>query len=208
MAMLALAACSSPQPAADNAQANAANAAQAVAPDQDKRAIEEAIAAIYRPYRENWDNRTLGAAYERPIYSARTTSLLQSWLNFPRKTEEQKDDINFFLEADYLCGCQDFDPATFNVAKATIQMAGPDKAVADVRLHIGEHARLKISEGAYSEIRFVFVKEEGAWRVDDLFGGELAEGLRAAFTAELAELPKMTDSSVADEKVGNENGLN
>jgi hypothetical protein len=127
--------------------------------------MEAAIDAIYAPYFADTDDleATL-PAWERPIFSKNMTALVASWQ--ATTPENEVDDLS---GADWLCQCQDWDASTFSTEVLESTITG-DTATANVRM--------VVFAGAQHTATFNLVREDGAWKIDDLVAPDFPGGLR------------------------------
>jgi hypothetical protein len=157
-------------PAATLAALLLATAAPAVA---DTASLDAAVTAIYRPYRrENLNS----AAWDRASFSAETARLVARW-----KRVMPKDEIDDLNDGDWFCLCQDWQGMRWSIRARRFESA--DKASATVRIAFGG--------GAPRDARLVFLRERGAWKLDDLFASDFPRGLKQALRETIAEDTKL-----------------
>jgi hypothetical protein len=186
---LALSACGKPAP-------NAAASANAAAPTP-----TNAAAASATPAASSGDAAD-AKAFVEGLYTHYTVDPKTStWAPMDKKDDAQVFDADMVrllaadvkaangevgaIDADYICGCQDWEPfsATITVVSATPAMA---KAAADFRVFKTDQPR---------HLEFDLVKEKGAWRVHDIRENDQTEqppgpSLRQTLLAELKSPPK------------------
>lgn len=127
--------------------------------------MEAAIDSVYAPYFADTDEleATL-PAWERSIFSKDTAALVARWqASLP---ENEVDDLS---GADWLCQCQDWDASTFSTEVLDSTITG-DRATANVRM--------VVFPGAQHTATFNLVREDGAWKIDDLVAPDFPGGLR------------------------------
>ncbi len=148
----------------------------AALPAADSRAIDAAVGRIYAPYRSDTSE---DAAWERPVFSARTTALIAQW-----QKVMPANDVDALNDGDWFCLCQDWDQNKFRHAVVARRPLGRGLAQVTVRIDLGF--------GDKRDARMVFVREKGAWRLDDLFDAEgYPRGLRQALRETIAEDRKL-----------------
>lgn len=158
---LALAGCSqSAQPDADASPSADTAAAPAAAPD-----LDEAVMAFYAPYMRVY---TTGdpAVWERSIYSAGLTELIDRW-----EAGLVDEELNELQDFDWLCECQDYDHTTFKPTIRPHEAPVGSTATVDVDLAIGW--------GETRTQQLDLVVEDGEWRIDDIRSETFPDGLKA-----------------------------
>lgn len=137
----------------------------AIAPQSaDAVAIDQAVAALFAPYSQE---TTSEAVWDRPIFSREVSELIAHWQAV--MPEDEPDALN---DGDWLCQCQDWDPKSFAVLIAKRKSRGPDEAETRVTLDLGW--------GATRKARLILRREEGQWRLDDLYATDFPKGLKRA----------------------------
>ena len=145
--------------------------AAAALPAADRAAIDASVARIYAPYRADGAE---DAAWERPVFSARTAALIAEWQKV--MPADEVDDLN---DGDWFCLCQDWDQTKFRHAVIARRSLGKGRAEATVRLDIGF--------GEKRDLRMAFVREKQGWRLDDLFAApDFPRGLQQALRETIA----------------------
>ncbi|WP_156839298.1 DUF3828 domain-containing protein [Novosphingobium aquimarinum] len=127
--------------------------------------MEAAIDALYAPYFADTDDleATL-PAWERPIFSKDLAALVERW--HATLPANEADDLS---GADWLCQCQDWDASTFSTEVFESTVTG-NTANANVRI--------VVFPGAEHKAAFHLVREDGAWKIDDLVASDFPDGLR------------------------------
>lgn len=118
-------------------------------------AINAAIAAIYAPFTQSPEDAP--DPYDRPIYSAETETLIQRW-----QAHRDADEVDAVSEADFLCECQDWDPAVFRAS--VIKLASLDFTHATATLDV------RLTRTQIQKIALRLVKQGNAWKLDDIIG--------------------------------------
>lgn len=144
-------------------------AAAALAPT-DAAALDAAVLAIYRPYQHPANTPT---AWERPIFSAETTALIARWRAVA--PEDEPDDLS---DGDWLCLCQDWDLRRFRATVVSRQI------MPDGRADIA--ASIDLGFGEPRQARLLLAREDGAWKLDDLFAVDFPRGLKQALRETIA----------------------
>jgi len=144
------------------------------APDPAPAQIKATIEALYAIYQRE----PMGPGYSENLapYTRRTRDLIRQW-----QTHQPRDEVTTFSDFDWFCQCQDWDSKRFAVLATTVRkMRGPGYE-AVVSYDLGWNARRRI--------RFVMLREEGGWKVDDILFAEPAgmPSLRAGLAVELKE---------------------
>jgi len=165
-----------PLAACDTKGAGSAAPAAATAPAQaaagQAEGAEAFMRALYAPYVSDGDT-----AHAPEIWSARTRAL---WADNARAADGGEG----YMGADPICACQDFDH--FQLTSVAVTPTAPDRA--DAAVVFGAFA-----DSEPTRQTFKLVREDGAWRIDDIVWGPghimagqppMAEGLVAS-TAEL-----------------------
>ena len=153
-------------------QASAAHAAAAAPTDADKTAAEAVIRAIYATYNRE-DTSAPIAAEDRPVYSQELKNLIAT---IPHTDGE----LGPLDDADWFCGCQDWDGATASITQISSE-ARPDGKV-EVTSHF-----LPVADSEPTVITFLMVKEGGQWKIDDMTSIVPNQTLRQAIATAVAE---------------------
>lgn len=90
------------------------------------------------------------------------------------------EDLNDF---GWFCQCQDFDTAHFRVALDTRYKPGASQATVAAQVNVGWDETTLPN-------RLAMVREDGGWRIDDLFSESFPQGLKAALRKAIAEHAK------------------
>lgn len=125
---------------------------------------EATIAAVYAPYSEVGAGT---ASWERPIYTAEVTALIERWLAVV--PADEPDELN---DGDWLCQCQDWDAKAFRAVTTGRRALRRGVVQVNVRLDLGA--------GERRTARFELRRKAGEWKVDDIFAAEFPRGLRQA----------------------------
>ena len=144
------------------------------APDPAPAQIKATVEALYAIYRR--EPMRPGYSENLAPYTRRTRDLIRQW-----QAHQPRDEVTTFSDFDWFCQCQDWDSKRFAVLSTTVRkMRGPGYEVA-VSYDLGWNARRRI--------RFVMLREEGGWKVDDILFADPSgmPSLRAGLTAELKE---------------------
>jgi len=158
---VALAGCTqSAQPDADASPTADTAAPAAAAPD-----VDASVTAFYAPYMRVY---TTGdpAVWERSIYSAGLTKLIDRW-----EAGLVEEELNELQDFDWLCECQDYDHTTFKPTIRPHEASAGGRATIDVDLSIGW--------GETRTQRLDLVLEDGEWRIDDMRSEAFPDGLKA-----------------------------
>lgn len=136
--------------------------ASAALPAADARAVNAAVATIYRPFAAP---DSMNASWEYPVFSADTARLIGEW----RKVvpEDEVDDLN---DGDWFCQCQDWLDLRASVIGR--RLVRPGVVSARVRIDLGGGQRRAAD--------LVFVKERQRWMLDDMFAHSFPKGLKQA----------------------------
>ncbi|MBO9602674.1 MAG: DUF3828 domain-containing protein [Novosphingobium sp.] len=142
----------------------------------DRADIDAAVTALYAPYGADapeWD-----ATRALHNYSKETEALIARW-----NKVQPVDEVTELGDFDWLCECQDWDSSAF---KLTIE---PHDSLVGDRVEV--KARIDLGEGdgddESRDERLLMVKEDGAWKLDDLFSESFPKGLKAALKAAIAD---------------------
>lgn len=123
---------------------------------------EAAVAAIYAPY-SSPTNAT--ASWDHPIFTKQTSDLIARW----RRVTPQ-DEPDALSDGDWLCLCQEFDNKAF-AATILSRREESGATVVTVRLDLGFNAR--------REAQLVLKREDGAWKLDDIYAApDFPNGLK------------------------------
>lgn len=141
-------------------------------PAADLASIDAFVARIYAPYR---DEASAGAAWERPVFSAGTATLIARW-----QKVMPADEVDSLNDGDWFCLCQDWDSTRFSYRIVSRKPLSGGLVQATVRFDLGW--------GESREQRMVLRREGGGWRLDDMFSREgFPRGLRQALRETIAE---------------------
>lgn len=143
----------------------------AALPAAEQAAVDALVRRIYAPYA---DPAMPPGLLDAPIYSARIAALLARW----RKVTPA-DEPDRLSDGDWFCQCQDWEPAAFRLTITGRERLRGGAARVAVRFALGG--------GTTRTARLVFVKEGGAWRVDDLFTPDMRRGFRQTLRQTIAE---------------------
>jgi hypothetical protein len=189
MAVMALAACSSPKPSPDKAQSNVTDASAPVNSshamvfvammDTDKEAIEAKVDKLYARYRSSADLDGGESDLAPPgSYTDAFDSLLDQWMK-----AQPKGEIDSVLsEADWVCQCQDWPGTGFKFLEKRIQPIPGDQIEARLRFDLGD--------GQPRTARILFDREGREWKIADLFSPDVPKGIVAQMTSDLARWEK------------------
>lgn len=137
----------------------------------DETAIGVTVRDIYRPYsRDGADT----PPWDYPIYSAETKALIAHWQRVV--PNDEPDDLN---DGDWLCMCQDWDSQAFKPTVGAQRLVAKGVVDVDVRIDLG------FGEDRAARLRFK--KEDGRWRLDDLFAETFPTGLKQALRETIAK---------------------
>ena len=128
----------------------------------DQADIDRATEALFAPYRRT---QMVEAPWERDVWSNEIAHLITHWQSVV--PEDEPDALN---DGDWLCQCQDWDPAGFRMKIVSHKSAGPDVAEVEVDIYLG----FGEPRDAFLEFR----REEGAWRLDDLYSEPYPDGIK------------------------------
>ena len=124
---------------------------------------EAAVAAIYAPYSAG--PVTAAASWDYPIFTRKTAELIAHW----RRVTPQ-DEPDALSDGDWLCLCQEFDRQTFKAEVVSKRQAGGRVRIA---------VRLDLGYGTRREAQLVLNREEGGWKLDDLYAApDFPNGLK------------------------------
>lgn len=131
----------------------------------DHAAIGAAVDRTFAPYQRETSAQ---AAWDYPVYSDETAALIAHW-----ERVRPSDEVDALSDGDWLCQCQEWDWRSFAVAKGKVRVLAADSVEVPVRLAIGwngsRSARLRLK------------REQGAWKIDDLFYARgMPRGLKQA----------------------------
>jgi hypothetical protein len=146
-------------------------ACAAPAAETESAEVDGFIRQIYAPYAEaepDWETLR-----EKTLYSAATGALIDEWM-----AGADPNEVEDLADFDWFCECQDWDAATFKLTIAPHPAPDGDRAEVTARYHIGL--------GENRETRFVLVRENGAWLIDDQFSEAFPDGLKAALREAMA----------------------
>jgi hypothetical protein len=134
----------------------------------DRTEIESRVVEIYKPYAtegppESWDV---------PVYSAETTALIAKW-----REVAPTDEL-----VDWFCQCQDWDADAFSATILDVAMAS--ETVVEVRLSIDVGLG---GADAERKQRLIFRREDGVWKLDEMFADAFPNGLQRALRETIAE---------------------
>ena len=142
-------------------------------PPEDMAAVEDRAAAIFAPYTAPEVDPT--PSWERPIFSQEVSALIAHWLKV--MPEDEPDELN---DADWFCQCQDWDKAKF---KATLYPVTP---LTEDTVEVEGKIELFGEEGGIRDVRLIFKREAGDWRLDDMTGDSYPRGLKQALRETIA----------------------
>ena len=193
IAVMALAACSSPSPSSDKNQSNGATSSASAKPtqatvfvammDSDKQAVEATVDKTFARYRGSPEvdgsegDLVIPGSYTKPFYA-----LLDRWV----KAQPAGEIDSILSDADWVCQCQDWPGTGFKFLEKTIQPV-PDP---DINRLIEAVLRFDLGDGEPRKARIVFAKEDGKWRITDLFSPDVPKGVVAQMTSDLARWEK------------------
>lgn len=142
-------------PATGGANKSAASEAAALATgevtDADKVAAETVIRTIYDSYKTQ---DTTPASDARPVFSVELTRMIAG---LPRP----EGMVGPLQDADWFCGCQDWDGANARVTELTSAVG------ADGKIVITSHFMPGLT-GDPVVITYQMAKEDGQWKIDDM----------------------------------------
>lgn len=144
-------------------------------PAADAAALDTAVTELFRPYGQGLDTQ---AVWERPIFSAEVNALIAHWQRV--LPPDEPDRLN---DGDWLCQCQDWDERAFRTSAGAPRKLADDMAELDVKIDLGfpEAAGLR-------DARLIFRREDGAWKLDDIFAPEaFPQGLKQTLRETIAE---------------------
>jgi hypothetical protein len=140
----------------------------------DRSAIEQRVAEIFGPYATSSNTPV---SWEVPIYSAETTALIAEWRDVTPENE-----VDALSDGDWLCQCQDWNEQAFTTRIDAIGTWNEGFAELDLTVDLGfggpESMRME---------RMSFKREDGAWKLDDLFADSFPDGLKQALRETIAE---------------------
>jgi hypothetical protein len=130
------------------------------------------IREIYAPYSEeepDWETLR-----EKSMYSAATSALIDEWM-----AGASPDEVEDLADFDWICDCQDWDAPTFKLTIAPHPEPQDDRVEISTSFHIGYRDN--------REMRYLLVRENGAWLIDDQFSeSAFPQGLKAALREAMA----------------------
>ena len=133
--------------------------------------VDQAVAALYAPYgaeAPDWD-----AVRALEQYSMSTEGLIRGW-----QSGLPQDEVTDLADFDWLCECQDWDSEKFKLAIQPHGQPVGGKAEVVAKIDLGwDETRVE---------RFVMVKEDGGWKVDDIFSESFPRGLKVALMEAIA----------------------
>ena len=136
----------------------------------DLASLDAAVATIYRPYATP---DGMNPMWEYPGFSARTAALIARW-----RRVTPSDEVDDLSDGDWFCLCQDW--LRLRATVTGREMLGPNRASLAVHVDLGE--------GSKRDLRMVFVREQGRWKLDDLHATrDFPRGLRHALVETIAE---------------------
>lgn len=171
---LSLSACNFSVSSSADAETGEDSAAPANAPvtDADKAAAETAIRAIYATYNRE-DTSAVPSAEDRPVFSQELTALIAT-------IPHHEGELGLLDDADWFCGCQDWDGATAGITQIASE-SRPDGKV-EVTSHF-----LPVADAEPTVITFLMVKEAGQWKIDDMIRPSGNSTLRRDIAAAVSE---------------------
>lgn len=138
----------------------------AAAPAPPNNSVRAAVAAVFAPYAVK---TATTVPTERRIFSSRTQALIDRW----QKRGGARDIITPLAGGDWLCRCQDWDPAVARVGAQKLTWLGPNRVVV--------RTKFMVFKGDSRLIRLVLQRERGNWLIDDIY----FEGERGSLTTQL-----------------------
>lgn len=121
------------------------------------------ITALYAPFRQA---AAQAPEWENPVYTPQLNALIAKW-----HAVTPTDEVDDLSDFDWLCQCQDWDPAGLNERITASRLLSRSRRIVTVAL------------GPPSEqgprLRFVMVRSGKRWLVDDIFASGFKGGLRA-----------------------------
>ena len=133
---------------------------------------EATVAAIYAPYNGPVD---ASPPWDYPIYSRQLMDLIAEW-----RRSAPTDEPDALSDGDWLCLCQDFDrgKVVHRVhSRRRLRSGAVELAV-----------RLDLGHDTTRNLRLLLKRENGAWRLDDLFGTpDLPRGLKQKLRETIVE---------------------
>lgn len=123
---------------------------------------EAAVAEIYAPYS---GPTTATASWDYPIFSRQTAELIAHW-----RRVTPRDEPDALSDGDWLCLCQEFDNRAFKARVLSKREARGGTQVS---------VRLDLGFGTRREAQLVLKREDGAWKLDDLYAApDFPNGLK------------------------------
>jgi hypothetical protein len=148
-------------------------AASAGAPSAaDREALETRVTEVFGPYR----SPAVVPASDYRIYSAEVAALIETW-----KAVRSQEEPDALSDGDWLCQCHDWNHRRFLTTIISIGMNVDGSADVDLILDLG-----RSGTEAARVARLVFKREQGEWKVDDVVGDSLPEGLKHALRETIA----------------------
>ncbi len=139
--------------------------------------IPALIAEIYAPYAKQ---DMQGSPWDRPLFSRETAALIAEW-----KSVMPQDEPDALNDGDWLCLCQDWDEKRFNARIEKQEITNPQEARVRMRLVLApETSRVS---------NLVFRREDGHWRLDNIYARSFPGGLKRALVDTIAEDRKLAE---------------
>ena len=137
---------------------------------------EDMLAAAHAAFAPYMDEAAATVPdWELPIYSRGTAALIARWAK--GLSPDEVEDLNGF---GWFCQCQDFDTAHFRVTLDARYKPGASQATVAAQVNVGWDETTLPN-------RLAMVREDGGWRIDDLFSESFPQGLKAALHKAVAE---------------------
>jgi hypothetical protein len=141
------------------ASTRSAEPAQATA-QNGNTAAEAAVRAVYAPYLSS--NQNVPSVTEQGVYTAELQTLIARWRQATRDLNEPTD----LSSADWLCSCQDWDPAKARLAIDAVNRNADGRVTVTASFNPGFDGGGQMSD-------LIMKQENGRWLIDDIgFSGE------------------------------------
>lgn len=138
----------------------------------DRPALDAATIAVYAPYR---DETADVAVWERDIWSREVRKLITKWQAVI--PEDEPDALN---DGDWLCQCQDWDANAFRMTITKRKKVSKDQAELAVDIVLFKDADPR-------DAFLTFRREQGIWKLDEMYTEEYSDGIKAALRQTIAE---------------------